>query len=139
MSIVVDPLRYLESELVGDEGGREALCESIEVGPILPGYRQHITEAHRSDESTPAAALLEQRIRGRSRTVGYRRVDSDAEMPEALVDGEALIARRRRLLVHDHLAIHEPHEIGERASDVDADELRRFIPGRLTVCRFRSC
>ncbi len=122
----IDPLVDLEAEIARDEGLERAL-EPVRGGPRPPAQLEHVAEAPRGDEPGAGALALEQRV-GR----GGRPVDDHRHLGRARrsagqgsLHAAGLVGHRGRDLGDPDQAggLVDAHQIGERAADVDPDEL----------------
>ena len=127
----VHPLGDFEAQLAWDERLERAL-EPVRCRPCPPPQFEDVAESTRGDEAGAGAFALEERVRGRRGAVdddlqvgGRRR-----RVAERGQDTVGLIADGRRHLGHAHGARRfvEQHQIGEGATDVDADEERSHGP-----------
>ena len=99
--------------------------------PLVSGRVQDVAEAARGDHPNLGALALDHHVGGdrgameQHVDVGRRYVGAEAQPEHALHDGDRLVVRRARHLVHhDALpaaAVVVQHEVGERAADIDAD------------------
>ena len=64
MAVGVQALVDLEAALVGGQGGRAPLAQTIEMGSILAADDEHIAEAGRAEQRRGRSFALQQRVGG---------------------------------------------------------------------------
>ena len=114
------PLAHAEAQVAGDERGRAAAREVVEVRPGLAADLQDVAEALGRHERRARAAALQEGVGRHRHPVGER-----GDLPQVgglddRHDALRLVLRRRRDLRGHDAPVDERREIGERPPDVHA-------------------
>ena len=138
------PLVDGRAQAARDERRRRPPEQVVRVVPIAAPDLEHVAEAAGRDQTDAGAAPLEQRVQSDRRAVQEERGGTDAIGRERRLDGHDHAALRRvgraRLLADDDLSglVVAPHEVGERAADIDSQE-RRHGPRQYGLVKTMSC
>ncbi len=126
----VEAFRYLVTQGGGDERRGAVLAEAVEVRAVLAADDEDVGKTFGGEEGRAGTQPLQQGVGGYRGAVDHRRCLAHPQVRQPGHDGAALVAGRRGRFVDAQPAVHQPHEIGERAADVDADQLSLQWRGR---------